>query len=60
MKQPPCKICNDRKIGCHYKCSKYIVWKCNYNKAKESLHKDADYIDYKCIKIEKVRKRNSR
>ena len=25
-KVPPCKGCQDREVGCHGKCTKYIEW----------------------------------
>ena len=33
----PCKGCMDRKVGCHSKCSKYIEWKAEWDRRKNSI-----------------------
>lgn len=31
----PCKNCNDRKVGCHSICDKYIEWTSSNEKIRE-------------------------
>lgn len=40
-KLPPCKGCEDRVIGCHSVCDKYITWKAERDKLKKELTKIA-------------------
>ena len=40
-KLPPCKGCEDRVIGCHSVCDKYITWKAEKDKLKKELTKIA-------------------
>ena len=34
----PCKGCTERKIGCHAECSKYIEWKTEWDRRRNSIH----------------------
>lgn len=36
----PCKICNDRYIGCHSKCDKYNKYKNNLEKINKQQKED--------------------
>lgn len=40
-KLPPCKGCEDRVIGCHSVCDKYITWKAERDELKKELTKIA-------------------
>lgn len=40
-KLPPCKGCEDRVIGCHSVCEKYITWKAERDELKKELTKIA-------------------
>lgn len=40
-KLPPCKGCEDRVIGCHSVCDKYITWKAQRDELKKELTKIA-------------------
>ena len=33
----PCKGCEDREIGCHAKCSKYIEWKTEWDRRRNEI-----------------------
>lgn len=35
----PCKGCEDRKMGCHSKCEKYIEWKKATEERKKAIEK---------------------
>lgn len=36
-KLPPCKGCEDRVIGCHSVCERYITWKAERDEIKKEL-----------------------
>ncbi len=38
---PPCKGCEDRVIGCHSVCERYITWKAERDEIKKELTKIA-------------------
>lgn len=40
-KLPPCKGCEDRVIGCHSVCDRYITWKAQRDELKKELTKIA-------------------
>lgn len=40
-KLPPCKGCEDRVIGCHSVCERYITWKAERDEMKKELTKIA-------------------
>lgn len=40
-KLPPCKGCEDRVIGCHSVCERYITWKAERDELKKELTKIA-------------------
>ena len=40
-KLPPCKGCEDRVVGCHSVCDKYITWKAERDELKKELTKIA-------------------
>lgn len=40
-KLPPCKGCEDRVIGCHSVCERYITWKAERYEIKKELTKIA-------------------
>lgn len=40
-KLPPCKGCEDRVIGCHSVCERYITWKAERDEIKKELTKIA-------------------
>ncbi len=40
-KLPPCKGCNDRVVGCHSVCDRYITWKAQRDEIKKELTKIA-------------------
>ncbi len=35
----PCKHCDDREVGCHAGCDKYLNWRNEYQEAKQELNK---------------------
>ena len=39
---PPCKNCNERSIGCHCKCDRYIDWKLKHQSIREKVFKNND------------------
>lgn len=39
MKQPPCKGCNDRNMGCHSTCKKYLDWKNEVDALNKEINK---------------------
>lgn len=51
----PCQGCEDRKVGCHCLCDKYI----HYRTLVDSYHKDKesenDFKQYNSEKIEKAK-----
>lgn len=38
-----CKDCNDRIIGCHITCEKYIKWRNDRDKINEMARKRREY-----------------
>lgn len=48
MIKSPCKNCNDRFIGCHGSCCKYLEFKSISNYEKSIIHKKKreEYIFY--------------
>ena len=40
-KLPPCKGCEDRVVGCHSVCERYITWKAQRDVLKKELTKIA-------------------
>lgn len=40
-KLPPCKGCDDRVVGCHSVCERYITWKAQRDEIKKELTKIA-------------------
>ncbi len=40
-KLPPCKGCDERVIGCHSVCERYITWKAERDELKKELTKIA-------------------
>lgn len=40
-KLPPCKGCDEREIGCHSVCERYITWKAQRDEIKKKLTKIA-------------------
>ena len=39
---PPCKGCQERRVGCHGGCFKYLGWQIAYGDAKDKAKKLAD------------------
>jgi len=47
MRNNPCDGCeDDREVGCHSWCPKYIRWKKKMDKANKKRHEDDDYGGY--------------
>ena len=40
-KFPPCKGCDERVVGCHSVCERYITWKAQRDEIKKELTKIA-------------------
>lgn len=40
-KLPPCKGCEERAVGCHSVCDRYITWKAQRDEIKKELTKIA-------------------
>lgn len=38
MKGSPCLDCNERKVGCHAKCGKYIAWQVDHEALNRKIH----------------------
>lgn len=38
MKKPPCKNCNERNVGCHARCEKYLAWQVGHEALKKKIH----------------------
>jgi hypothetical protein len=38
----PCKGCNDRKAGCHSRCSAYSQWREEYEEVKSKMRRESD------------------
>ena len=55
-KLPPCKGCEDRVIGCHSVCERYITWKAERGEIKKELTKIAMH-EQEQNDIEKSRKK---
>ena len=55
-KLPPCKGCEDRVIGCHSVCERYITWKAERDELKKELTKIAMH-EQEQNDIEKSRKK---
>lgn len=36
--KPPCYECQDRTVGCHGKCEKYISWNKEHEKIRDAAH----------------------
>ena len=60
----PCVDCNERQVGCHAKCTKYIDWKFEYQQRKKAINdhvrKVADVESYEVIQRHKVKKTKGR
>lgn len=55
IKTAPCKDCEDRELGCHSKCEKYIEYKKYSNLKREEIIKESRIKSFK-IDVE-VKKR---
>lgn len=57
MAQAPCKDCNDRQLGCHDRCEKYLNFKAENEKTKnmirESKREISLHIEYLAREKEK-------
>ena len=63
--KPPCgRDCQDRHIGCHSKCAKYIEWKKEYADRKYALKKYisgvAEIEEFEIIQKQKIMKARRR
>ena len=38
----PCKGCEDRFVGCHQRCEKYISWKAKYDERTAQIRKQKE------------------
>lgn len=60
----PCVDCNDRQVGCHAKCPKYIDWRSEYLQRKKAINeharKIADVESYEVIQRQKNKKTKGR
>ena len=49
----PCKDCEDRTIGCHPKCGRYLEWKKKDDLLKAELREcgraESDIVDYQRV-----------
>lgn len=52
MISSPCKGCNDRYVGCHGKCNKYILYKKADAEQKEIIRNQV-FVDCNCEKVRK-------
>lgn len=52
----PCKGCEDRVVGCHSVCDKYITWKAKRDEIKKEMTKIAMH-EQEQNDIEKSRKK---
>ena len=41
--KPPCKDCPDRQVGCHSTCEKYLLYKSELDKIKDSIQRERDF-----------------
>lgn len=61
MRQSPCYKCQDRYVGCHAKCERYIEWSAAREAERERIHKikenDKRYADYKIKAIARIRRK---
>lgn len=59
-----CKDCQDRKVGCHGSCEKYLAVKKDHDekriKAYELRRQDREIGDMRCETHEKIKKRKRR
>lgn len=39
MKGAPCGRCDERRVGCHAECEKYLTWAAERRKALEADHR---------------------
>lgn len=57
----PCKICEDRKVGCHADCERYIEWRKAFDAEKQALRdavkNDVNYSKYKHDVVKEVERR---
>ena len=62
--KPPCTDCNERQVGCHAKCPKYIDWRSEYQQRKKAINeharKVADVESYEVIQRQKVKRTKGR
>ena len=42
MKVAPCKVCQDRRLGCHSDCEEYKSWKAELAKVSEARVKEQE------------------
>ena len=60
----PCVDCNERQVGCHAKCPKYIDWRSEYQQRKKAINehsrKIADVESYEVSQKHKVKKTKGR
>ena len=60
----PCVDCDDRQVGCHARCTKYIDWKSEYQQIKKAINehsrKIADVESYEVIQRQKVKRTKGR
>ena len=54
----PCKDCEDRKVGCHCVCDKYLKYKADVDDYYKSIKSDKEYVAYTTDKIAKATKVN--
>ena len=40
LPKPPCKNCEQRQVGCHSSCEKYIKWKSEYVSQRKAENLD--------------------
>ena len=59
-KTPPCKDCQDRRMGCHSKCELYTEWKKKFQDIQTQLYRhkmeDKRCRDYEMEKAKRMRK----
>ncbi len=57
----PCKGCQDRAVGCHSSCGRYIEWCAARKEETEKIRKlkesENRYADHKCRAIARIKGR---
>ena len=51
----PCLYCKSRYISCHSKCKSYLDYKNELELAKARKNKEADFMNYLCNSIERMK-----